>query len=192
MNPESFNAAVKKALESCVSDKIRLRLAHEDDAGFILGLRTDVTIGVHLSPVSPDLEAQRKWMRNYAERNERGHEHYFVIEEQGRPVGTIRMYDYNLVDRAFFWGSWVVGPGSSPACAIASVVKLYDLGFQTLGFLSARFRVRKDNASVLSFHRRVGAHEVGEEAGQLSFEITASHFASTVRPRLLKLGRMLP
>ena len=181
------NSCIEKAIFSTSAASVRLRLAQDSDAAFILKLRSDSRLNAHLSTTSSELQQQQAWMHGYAERNAKGEEHYFIIESGHQPVGTIRMYDYQLLDRSFCWGSWIVRRGASPECAMASLLQLYDIGFRSAEFMSARFNVRSDNLSVLAFHRRIGAQEVRREGADVHFRIERGAYEQIVRPKILYL-----
>lgn len=187
MDRDALNKSINQAVLSMSADRIRLRLAKEDDASFILRLRTDGELNAHLSPTSDQLSHQEEWLRQYEVRHANGQEHYFIIEHDRQPVGTVRMYDYQPSDKSFCWGSWIVQRAASPSCALTSVLRIYDIGFRSAGFLTARFDVRADNKSVLAFHRRMGADEVGQKGPDVYFRICRNEYENIVRPKLLTL-----
>ena len=184
MDTSSHASLVAKWTESLKPAEVRLRLATESDSEFILRLRTDCVLAKYLSPTVADLERQKTWMRDYAKRHIAGLENYFVIECAGVSVGTIRMYDLNLKERTFASGSWIIGRTTHPKCAIRSIMLLYDLAFLELGFSAARFDVRRDNATVLFFHRRMGAEEIGKDEKNFYFKLTSTKYVSCARKRL--------
>lgn len=73
-----------------VGKTLSFRNAMVDDAAFILSLRTDVEKSRYLSAVSGELAQQRAWLERYAQADDQA---YFVIEYQGAPIGTVRLYD---------------------------------------------------------------------------------------------------
>lgn len=187
MDRDALNESINQAVLSMSADRIRLRLAREADASFILRLRADGALNAHLSPTSDQLSHQEEWLRQYEVRHANGQEHYFIIECERQPVGTVRMYDYQPSDNSFCWGSWIVQRVASPSCALTSVLRIYDIGFRSAGFLAARFDVRADNKSVLAFHRRMGADEVGQKGPDVYFRIGREEYETIVRPKLLTL-----
>jgi RimJ/RimL family protein N-acetyltransferase len=187
MDTSSHASLVAKWTESLKPAEVRLRLATESDSEFIFQLRNDPELAKHLSPTKPDLGGQRQWMRDYALRHQSGKENYFVIEHGAVSVGTIRMYDYEDPAGVFTWGSWIIKRHTPPHCALRSVLLLYDFGFRELGFHEARFDVRKENASVLLFHRRLGAVEKRQSDRDVHFSLTKSDYDLQARNRLLQL-----
>lgn len=84
------------------------RNAETRDAGFILGLRTDVEKSKFLSPVSDRLSDQEDWLGRYAADDNQA---YFIIEYSNHPIGTVRLYDER--QDSFCWGSWILFIGHS-------------------------------------------------------------------------------
>ncbi|MFT4193648.1 GNAT family N-acetyltransferase [Ottowia sp.] len=141
--------------------------AREDDAAFIHGLRTDPVRARFLSAVPPAVEAQAAWLRRYARDDTQA---YFVVTDagSGERLGTVRLYGAR--GDAFSWGSWLLKAGLPPHCAIESALMVYHYA-RGLGFQSAYFEVRRENASVWRFHENFGAQRVGEDAEQFKYTL---------------------
>jgi RimJ/RimL family protein N-acetyltransferase len=164
MQPCDRHAAVIAAfLGLRCEDAIRLRLASEEDAEFLLNLRLDSSRNQNISATSDDLSAQIAWMRDYAGRFAAGREAYFLIEVAGEPQGCLRLYDYLTEQDSFCWGSWIIKPGAPAQTAHQSAILAYDLAFGAMGFTRAHFDVRQANASVWKFHEKMGARLIRED-----------------------------
>lgn len=150
---------------------INLRLIEETDAGFVLSLRLDERYNKFLSAVSPDLESQKKWIKNYKKDEAEKNQFYFIIERKnGTPCGTVRVYD--LKDDSFSWGSWILDENKTRYSALESAFLVYDFGFDILGYKKSHFEVMKGNKGVISFHAKMGAVKVSEDDVNLYYEIT--------------------
>ena len=93
------------------------RLVDPADAALICTLRSDPSLKMaSLSSSSPDVEAQRRWIESYKEREAEGREFYFVIVADGADQGVVRMYDFREIDgrKSFCWGSWIIKPPRPP------------------------------------------------------------------------------
>lgn len=187
MTPLKVKSQIAEALASARLDEVGLRMASVADAPFILSLRSDPKLAAHLSSTSPNLDSQQVWMSKYEERSFQGLEHYFMIQYRNVAIGTIRLYDYDFSDGSFCCGSWLIKRGAPHICAPLSLILAYDIGFYAAGFSAMRFDVRKDNLSVLLFHRRVGAREVSHEGPDINFRIEREAYDKVVRPKLLSL-----
>jgi len=150
---------------------IRLRLVEEKDADFILTLRLDNRYNTFLSSVSPDIEAQKNWIRRYKDDEKKGIQYYFIIERlDGTPCGTVRIYD--IRNDSFCWGSWILNENKTRYAALESAFLVYDFGFKQLGFKKSHFDVMKGNKGVIKFHARMGAVKTNEDEINEFFEIT--------------------
>lgn len=135
---------------------VNLRLVEVGDAEFIVGLRNDERSRRYLSVTSDDVEAQRDWILAYKQREAQGEEFYYVIQlPNDTPVGLIRIYD--LTSEMLAGGSWIIAPGHPSRIAVETVMLLYDLGFDRLGYEQVLLQVVKENQSVIKFHQRFGA-----------------------------------
>lgn len=153
------------------SNNIRLRFVEDSDAEFILSLRLDERYNTFLSSVSPDLEAQKTWIRQYKDDEFHGIQYYFIIERlDGTPCGTVRIYD--IRNDSFCWGSWILNHNKTRYAALESAFLVYDFGFIKLGFKKSHFDVMKGNKSVIKFHNRMGAIKINEDEINEYFEIT--------------------
>ena len=178
-------SAIKAFLSERHADATKLRLATEDDSAYLLRLRLDPSRNQNISATSSDLAAQAAWMRAYAGRHAAGLEAYFVIEVDGEPQGSLRLYDYLPERDSFCWGSWIIRPGAPSATAYHSVILAYDLALGALGFARAHFDVRQANLSVWKFHEKMGARLVREDALDRFYEYEAEDYRQA-RMRLLK------
>lgn len=170
-------------MTSLISKTIQMRLVEENDAKFILKLRLDGRYNQFLSDVNPDLQAQINWIREYKSDEKRKKQFYFIIERlDGTPCGTVRIYDFH--QDSFCWGSWILNEDKTRSAAIESAFLVYEFGFDELGFVKSHFDVRKGNERVISFHRKMGAQQTGEDELNYYFEIT-KEAVNVVRDRFL-------
>lgn len=151
---------------SATGHRLRFRHVTPGDAEFVLGLRTDARKGKHLSPTSPDIDEQRRYLEKYASINDQA---YFIVETlDGRRVGTIRIYDPQ--GDSFCWGTWILADDAPKSSAVESTLMIYRYGLD-LGFQRAHFDVRKGNEKVWRYHERCGAKRVRETDMDYFYEI---------------------
>ena len=148
-----------------------------EDSSFIVEIRAEAVCKGFLNRGAECAEMQRRWLLEYFKRANPQHDHYFMITESGRKCGTLRV---GLLDdhlEMFTWGSWCLMPGLNPLVAIASYILAYEVGFAIPQKTYALFEVHKENASVLAFHRRMGAIETGViHVDQIEFKMTREAF----------------
>lgn len=158
--------------------------AREDDASFILGLRTHSSKSRYLSKVSPALRDQVAWLRRYAARSD---EAYFVIRSiDSDPIGTVRLYDAR--ENSFCWGSWIIRDDAPSSCAIESALMVYRYALDVLDFECSHFQVSRANERVWAFHERFGAIRLGERADEYDYSISND----AIRGSLQKYARFCP
>ena len=156
------------------------------DSEFILSLRLDPERNAHISSTSDSLPNQRQWMEAYESRFEDGLEAYFIIQHEGKDVGTVRLYDYRPAADSFCWGSWIIQPGAHALSGMLTPMLVYDLAFMGLGFDSAYFDVRLVNATVWKFHEMMGAELVCEDKLNRMYTYSKAKYPAA-RARLLRL-----
>lgn len=131
-----------------------LRPVRDDDAEFIVGLRSDPELGRWLNPTSPKVEDQLAWLARYYERPG---DYYFVIERlsTGAAEGLIGIHDVENSEAE--WGRWLLKPGS--LAAVESAALIYRCAFEQLGLSAVCCRTLAANERVVSFHDSCGIAE---------------------------------
>lgn len=135
---------------------LHCRLVTENDAEFIVSLRTDPIKSKFLSTTSNDIEAQQSWIKNYKEREVNGKDYYFMYEYNGKKAGVNRLYE--IEGNHFIHGSWLFANDVPPYCALAAAVIAREIAYDILG-LDIEIDtagIHKDNVDVLQFARYMG------------------------------------
>lgn len=156
------------------------RLVNEDDAEFIVKLRTNPKLGRFIHSTSSDINKQYEWIREYKKRELDGLEYYFIFYKDGKPVGLNRIY--RLEEDRFTSGSWVFEPNESFENAIASALIVRTIAFDLLG-KELEFGVEGchvDNKQVIKFNLMIGLKIKGKriEDGEeyYTFNLTKADF----------------
>ena len=157
------------------SKNIRLRFVEETDVEFILSMRVDVHYNEFLSNIDADLKKQREWIRKYKEDEKAKKQFYFIIERlNGTPCGTFRIYD--LEEEYFTLGSWILNEDKTRFAVLESAILASKFGFEELGYKKYRFDVMKANKRTISFYKKIGAVQIGEDEESYFFELTEAGF----------------
>lgn len=143
---------------------IKLRLVEEKDADFIIKIRTDTAKSRFISGTDSDVEKQKIWIREYKNREKNGDEFYFIaIDENNIEFATYRIY--NKEQNAIEIGSFVSKPlYDNPINVIKVDVILKSFVFEELGFSYLKFEVRKENKSVVNYHKKFKPTLINEDA----------------------------
>lgn len=154
---------------------VNLRLVDESDAAFIVQLRNDEKLGRHLSKSSASVEDQKAWIRSYKAREARAEEYYFIaVGENGERYGTTRLY--NLEEDSFTTGSWLFSSDAPYGTAIKADLIGRELAFEELGYEICKFDVRKDNKTVIRYHKSFQPKVIKETELDVFYELDKASF----------------
>lgn len=153
----------KKLPDNFQIDKygMHARLVKEEDAEFILKLRTDEKLGKYLHYTDNSVEKQRKWICEYKKRELAGIDYYFIFYYKQSPVGLNRIY--NIHGDVFTTGSWIFEKAAPSECSIASAIIIREIAFDvcSLNFEDSFDGCHIDNKKVLKFNKMMGMKESG-------------------------------
>ena len=161
------------------------RFAEVRDAAFILRLRQDEKLGRFLSVTNPDVSVQEKWLEQYKTREGNKQEFYFVFcrGETHKPYGVNRIY--NLDQKSFEVGSWLFSDESPEGLSVLADLSSRDYAFSVLNAEYCRFEVRKENRSVVNYHKRFRPELTGEDESNYYFKLERDKYMY-YRNQLLK------
>lgn len=173
----------------------QLRPIRDQDAEFVVALRTDANRSRFLHATSPSVQDQRDWLARYYERED---DYYFVLERQKtlEPEGLVALYNFDESRRSAEFGRCILKHDS--LAAVECVWLNYRVAFEQLGLTSVFSRTIAENAQVVSFHDCLGiaARRVIPAAVELSGKLHdfVEHTVDmdcwgSIAPRLEKLAR---
>jgi RimJ/RimL family protein N-acetyltransferase len=191
--------------DSCLGNKARglknmkpyqgttvyFRLVDLSDAEFILNLRLDPKNSVNLSPTDSSLDKQIAWLQGYKEREAVGQEFYYIIHRRDNdlPIGTIRIYDFDIRKSSFCWGSWILNSDKTISAALESCIFIFDKGFYEFGFYHNHGNIVKTNTKVIRFHKKLSIAIVDEDE-RLVYNSYPRQVYEQNRDRFLELIRL--
>lgn len=153
---------------------VHCRLVNENDASFIVKLRSDEKRSRYIHSTDNDVESQRQWIRDYKIREANGVEYYFIYEADGVPFGVNRIYDMH--DDHCTEGSWVCLPIEDSSKTIASALIIRDIIFEDFQFDYDLFNVSVGNNKVKKFHKISGASIIDENPEEYLFKLTREDY----------------
>jgi RimJ/RimL family protein N-acetyltransferase len=176
----------------------RLRPVALPDAAFIADLRSSADSRLkYVHRVDPDPTAQEMWLNEYFDRPG---DYYWMVERtsDGRPEGTVSLYNLDESQQTAEWGRWVLRDGS--LAAVESSLLVYSAGLDLLNLASVYCLTVADNAGVISFHDSSGAKREallknhfsldGKRFDALRHRVTRAAFPA-VKNRLERLSAMV-
>ena len=142
---------------------IRARLVCEEDAEFIVKLRTDEKRSRFLGHTDNDVSKQIDWIKEYKNRESEAIEYYLIFFKGEEPIVLSRLYNIDWVHLSYTGGSWVSAPGTDFDLVMLCVILQSEIAQGILGLLISLYEVRKGNTQVLNFHRNIlRAYQYGE------------------------------
>lgn len=152
------------------------RLVNIEDAEFILSLRNNEKLSRYLSPTSNDIENQKNWIKGYKKREENGEEFYFLClsPDKKTKFGLNRIYNFH--SEKFEIGSWLFSEQSEQGKSILCDLFSRTLAFEVLNFKICVFEVRKNNKSVLKYHKLFSPKITSEDDLNYYFELDFLNF----------------
>ena len=155
---------------------LHVRLVREEDAEFIVKLRTNERNARFIHSTNPNIESQKAWIRNYKEREANGEDYYFIFFSNTLPVGLIRIYNIDYIKKNATAGSWVCEPELPIQIPISILIICREIMFDMLGAEKDCFDVRKGNKQVQRTHKMMGAEIVAEDELNYYFELPNAVF----------------
>lgn len=155
---------------------LKFRLVREEDAEFIVKVRTDERNARFIHATDASVEKQVEWIKQYKVREAKGEDYYFIFYAQEQPVGLIRIYDIDYKDKKATAGSWVCVPDLPMQIPISVLIICREILFDTLGMEKDCFDVRKGNKHVQRVHKMMGAEIVAEDELNYYFELPKEVF----------------
>jgi hypothetical protein len=164
------------------------RLVEVRDAAFILSLRSDAKLSRYISDTSSELNDQINWIQAYKEREKLNQEFYVLCLSGDRKIKLGLNRVYNIKDASFEIGSWLFKRDASNNAAILGDLFCRSLMFDSLDFEKCVFEVRKDNKSVIRYHKMFSPIFVDEDALNYYYELSKEKFEKTKNILIKKLG----
>lgn len=167
---------------------ITARLVTEQDANFIVNLRSNDKLGRFIHASNGSVEKQIEWTREYKEREAAGLDYYFIFSKDGEDFGLCRIYNIDWTHLSYTSGSWIIKMGTPEDIAMIPSVMLSDIANEILGLQVDLYDVRKENKQVLRYHRMIlCAIQYGETELDYLFMSTPETRTQSKLRRLLNL-----
>ncbi len=142
------------------------RFVNENDASFIVELRTDPIKSRYIGSTDGSVDKQKEWIRQYKEREHEGVDYYFIFFWGTIPAGVTRIY--NIEDNHYIHGSWVFANNVPPFCSLAAAVIAREIAYDTLELEEEidTSGIHEDNQGVLQVSRMMGVYFYGERESE--------------------------
>lgn len=142
---------------------IHVRLVREEDAEFIVKLRTNPRNARFINHTDSDVEKQIAWLKEYKKREAEAKDYYFIFFQDDKPIVLCRLYNIDWIHLTYTSGSWVSAPDSDSEAVMACSVIMDEIALDILNLIICYYDVRKGNKQVLKFHHNImRAYQYGE------------------------------
>ncbi len=163
---------------------LKVRLVTEDDAAFIVSIRTNRTRSEYIGATSTDVEDQRQWIRDYKLMEALGEDYYFIFMLDNKPLGVYRLYDIKGED--FVCGSWVFSPDAPKGAAILGCIIGREIAYEELQLTNCYTDVIKGNNSSMQFQMAFKPEILREDETKVYFRHYKKNFYQ-IKPQLILL-----
>lgn len=160
---------------------LKARLVSEDDAEFIVSLRSNERLSRYIHQTSPDVSKQIEWIKEYKKREEKGEDYYFIYSLNDEPVGLNRLYDID--ETSFTGGSFVFKPSCPFEIPVLSTLIQFHIAFDILDKKMAYGDIRKNNLKVIKFHKILNVEFGSEDDLNYYYKYNDDTFRK-VRPKI--------
>lgn len=153
---------------------LKARFVNEDDAAFIVKLRTNKSLSKYIHSTDSSVDNQKEWIRNYKEREAKGQEYYFIFYLEDKPIGLERIY--NLTSDSYTHGSLVFSPDSPIGSSVKADIITREVGFSILNKSINLFDVSKGNNGVIAYHQRYRPVVISEDDESYHYSLSKENF----------------
>lgn len=154
---------------------LHVRLVNEDDAEFIVKIRTTSKASQYLHFTDNNIEKQKQWIREYKQREVNGTDYYFMFElYDGTRQGVSRIY--NIEKSAFTTGSWVFDKNARKGAAILADIITKEIAYTLYPDSLNFWDNNKANSTVITYVLSYKPTLISETEDTLSFSCTRENF----------------
>lgn len=126
---------------------LKVRLVNENDADFIISLRSNANRTKYMITLNDEIESQKKWIQEYKKREKDGLDYYFIYSNnQEKPIGLNRLSHIDYDAKSGKASSWIAIEGLKYE-AIIMVLLGNEIAFNFIGVDQTWGELHKDNMS---------------------------------------------
>ena len=155
---------------------LKTRLVNEDDAEFIVSLRSDAERTKYMVTLDKDLEKQKQWIRDYKLREQCGLDYYLIYNDMhARPVGVNRISKINFGEKSCKASGWIKRKEENAKAAAMFLIHntiIFDI--LELDFLSAD--MNEKNTKVLRYYEPFDYEIIKVVNNFIYFKLTKTAF----------------
>lgn len=166
---------------------LKVRLVSENDADFILSLRSDPSKTKYMITLDNEIESQKKWIQEYKKREKEGLDYYLIYSNiEDKPIGLNRISHLDYKERTAKASSWIAIEGLINETFKMSIIQS-EIAFNLIGIESTWSDIHKNNKRLIRFYKLFDYQlkDIGTDYYHL--HIMKSDFLKTYDNRITKL-----
>ena len=133
---------------------LKVRLVNEDDAAFIVSLRSDPDKTKYMITLDNNIESQKEWIKEYKKREREGLDYYFIYSNNmDIPIGVNRISHIDFKERIAKTSSWIAIKGLINETFKMSVIQS-EIAFNILGLETTWCDIHKENKKVVKIFEK--------------------------------------
>lgn len=166
---------------------LKVRLVNENDADFILSLRSDPTKTKFMITLDDEIESQKKWIQEYKKREKEGLDYYLIYSNiEDEPIGLNRISHVDYKNRTATASSWITVEGLINEAFKMSIIQS-EIAFDLLKIDTFICEVHKRNSRVIRVFKLFDYKFKDNETEYYHFFIEKNDFLKTYDNHLTKL-----
>ena len=167
--------------------ELKVRLVNEEDASFILSLRSDPKKTKYMITLDDEIENQRRWIQEYKEREKEGLDYYFIYSNvEDKPIGLNRISHVDYIERTAKASSWITVEGLINEAFKMSIIQS-EIAFDLLKIDTFRWDVHKKNSKVIRIFKLFNYKFEDNGTEYYQFSIVKSDFIKIYDNNLTKI-----
>lgn len=132
---------------------LKVRLVNENDAEFIVSLRSDPTKTKYMITLNNEVEAQRRWIQEYKKREKEGLDYYLIYNNvEDNPIGLNRISHVNNIEKTAVSASWITIEGLIYEPFLMQLI-LSEIAFNMLDIEKLLGQIHIKNTKLLKFYK---------------------------------------
>ncbi len=166
---------------------LKVRFVNENDADFILSLRSNPNRTKYMITLDDDIESQRRWIQEYKKREKEGFDYYFIYSNvENKPIGLNRISQINYIEKTAKASSWITVEGLIYETFKISTIHS-EIAFNLLDLNTLRFEVHKNNKGLIKAYKNLDHKNPDNGKDFVLYSVTKSDFIKSYNNKTTKL-----
>ena len=164
---------------------LKVRLVDENDADFILSLRSNPNRTKYMLTLDNEIKKQKKWIQEYKRREKEGLDYYFIYSnDEGKPIGLNRISHVDFNRKTGKASSWIAIEGLKYE-PLTMLLFGNEIVFDSIGIEMAWGEVHKNNSRAIKIFKLFGYKLKDSETEYYDFTLVKNDFFDACKNSIL-------